>query len=526
MSALPFAAAPARPASRPALVFYNSDAEEMLLQSLLSCPEALRELDVTAEDFGDRARTIFGAISRLHDRGEAVSTDAVAAELTRTGELEAAGGLGYVLSLGAIFSLPTAQHWFSVVRPLTRRRQAARLADQLRAGIQAGDDLTSLAGPIEELGALTRGDTLPEEARPLTPLTALEAGPPDPRATVLGERFLCLGGALLFVGPTGIGKSSASMQQDILWSLGREAFGIRPARPLHILTIQAENDAADLAEMRDGVIRGLDLSAEDCAAVGQRVFYETESERVGADFLRRVESRLRKGRFDLLRIDPLQAFLGGDPKETEVTANFLRAGLAPLLTRYEVACILNHHTPKTNHRDTSGWRGSDWMYAGAGSADITNWARATLVIDPTHTPHVFKFIAAKRGGRIGWRDEAGERETTRYFCHASEGLHWREATAADLDAMDNAAREAKGGHAVSSKTPADLKALIPKTGAVPKNDLVASAANAGIGRNKARLFIQELMTAGEAFQWFVPREGNRPEVHISLHEQSLFDKAP
>lgn len=526
MSVLPSPEAPAKPAGSRPLVFFDPGSEEMLLQSLLSNPEALRELDVTAEDFGDRHRTIFGAISRLHGRGEAVSPDAVAAELTRTGELQAVGGLGYVLSLAAIFAVPTARHWFSVVRALTRRRQAARLAEQLHTGIQAGEDFSSLAGAIEELGALTRGETLPEETRPLTALTALEAGPPNPRATVLGERFLCLGGALLFVGPTGIGKSSASMQQDILWSLGREAFGIRPARPLSILTIQAENDAADLAEMRDGVIRGLDLSAEDCAAVGERVFYETESGRVGAEFLRRVESRLRQGRFDLLRIDPLQAFLGGDPKETEVTANFLRAGLAPLLARYEVACILNHHTPKTNHRDTSGWRGSDWMYAGAGSADITNWARATLVIDPTHTPQVFKFIAAKRGGRIGWRDEGGERETTRYFCHASEGLHWREATPADLDAVENAAREAKSGHQASNKTPADLKALIPRTGAVPKNDLVASAANAGIGRNKARLFIQELMTAGEVFQWLIPREGNRPEVHISLHEQNLFDVAP
>jgi len=55
---------------------------------------------------------------------------------------------------------------------------------------------------------------------------------------------------------------------------------------------------------------------------------------------------------------------------------------------------------------------------------------------------------------------------------------------------------------------------------------VASAGNAGIGRNKARLFIQELRTAGEAFEWLIPREGNRPEVHISLHEQNLFDKGP
>jgi hypothetical protein len=49
------------------------------------------------------------------------------------------------------------------------------------------------------------------------------------------------------------------------------------------------------------------------------------------------------------------------------------------------------------------------MYAGAGAADITNWARAILIADPTDDPVIFKFIAAKRGGRIGWVDEQGKK---------------------------------------------------------------------------------------------------------------------
>jgi RecA-family ATPase len=50
------------------------------------------------------------------------------------------------------------------------------------------------------------------------------------------------------------------MQAAILWGLGRECFGIVPVKPLKSLLIQAENDAGDLAEMRDGVIAGLDLT--------------------------------------------------------------------------------------------------------------------------------------------------------------------------------------------------------------------------------------------------------------------------
>ena len=58
---------------------------------------------------------------------------------------------------------------------------------------------------------------------------------------------------MLFVGPSGIGKTSASVQQDLLWSVGLPAFGIAPARPLKILTIQAEDDDGDLSEIVSGI---------------------------------------------------------------------------------------------------------------------------------------------------------------------------------------------------------------------------------------------------------------------------------
>ena len=53
----------------------------------------------------------------------------------------------------------------------------------------------------------------------------------------------------LFVGQSGIGKSSLCMQLAINWALGRTTFGIRPERPLKSLIVQAENDVGDVAEM-------------------------------------------------------------------------------------------------------------------------------------------------------------------------------------------------------------------------------------------------------------------------------------
>lgn len=354
------------------------------------------------------------------------------------------------------------------------------------------------------------------EARPLIDLANAK---PDPEKTLLGDRFLCAGGGMLFVGPSGIGKSSASVQQDILWALGRPAFGIQPARPLRILTIQAENDDGDLGEMARGVIKGLNLGEDDLAAIRERVLYVSARAHTGAAFLGEVVAPLlEQHRPDILRIDPLLAYLGDDVNKADATAAFLRAGLNQLLERYGCAVIINHHTPKVTNRDTSSYRASDWMYYGAGSADITNWCRAALVIDPTHCGHVFRFIAAKRGGRIGWRDDNGERVFERYFCHdRTEGICWHEATEADIEA----AAAKKPGRKTSPKTTVDLIALVPMKGAIPKNALLSKAQGADIGKERARGLLAELLADKQLYEWRIPRPKTNPEIQISRHEQTL-----
>ena len=92
------------------------------------------------------------------------------------------------------------------------------------------------------------GVTAEADAPPVLDVTAakrldeLVAHTPNDPSELLRNRFLCRGAGLLLVGPTGIGKSSLSMQDMILWALGRESFEIFPTRPLKSLLIQAEND--------------------------------------------------------------------------------------------------------------------------------------------------------------------------------------------------------------------------------------------------------------------------------------------
>lgn len=341
---------------------------------------------------------------------------------------------------------------------------------------------------------------------------------PDPKETLLGHRFLCRKGGLLFVGPSGIGKSSASVQQDMLWSLGRPAFGIFPAKPLRILTIQAENDDGDLSEMVSGVSAALNFTSDDLEAIRNRVLYVSERARTGVTFLQEVvQPLLEKHRPDIIRLDPLLAYLGADINDAKETAFFLRNGLNPLLETYNCGAIINHHTPKVVNRDTRNWRPFDWMYAGAGSADVTNWSRAILVIDSTHAPHVFKFTAAKRGSRVGWRNEDGTPKYARHFCHdTSGGLAWR-----DADEDDESEIEIKRpkGNRPPLKTKDDLLLLVPETTTIPKEALICRAQQIGFGSNRARGCISELIHEGVLYEHQIKRSRTNPEKHIARFPQ-------
>lgn len=334
----------------------------------------------------------------------------------------------------------------------------------------------------------------------------------DQEKTLLGNRFLCREGGMLFVGPSGVGKSSASVQQDILWALGRPAFGIKPARPLKVVTVQAENDDGDLTEMTQGIMDGLKLTADEREAIRKNTFYISEKTKTGTNFIMFMEDVLRRHAPDVLRIDPLQSYLGGDSSGVEVVSSFIHTGLNPLLQKYSCSCIINHHTPKTNRRDTTGWKASDWQYAGAGSAVLTNWARAILVIDPCEgNPQMFWFIAAKRGKRVGWHDEHDVVTTTRYFKHAREDgvIFWEDATPEEIL---SGAKKSLGKN--------DVLFLVPDNDPISKDALISKAKTvAGIGEKTVRRFINELKDDGILFSWNKPRQGTRPRIFLARFPQ-------
>ncbi|MDO9542078.1 MAG: DnaB-like helicase N-terminal domain-containing protein [Kiritimatiellia bacterium] len=489
---------------------FSEEAEMGMLGSILLEPEKVFGFCVKKQIKPDsfylrHHQIIYKSMLDMNELGHPIDTMTLADRLKARGELDEIGGLPYLNRL--LDSTPTSAHAEYYVDLVLDYHLKRQLEEIKRAPTNSKSAIESL-NEIQTSIDLIRPHDTSFLVRSLTDYADSEI---DPAKTLLGNRFLCDFGGMLLVGPSGVGKSSASVQQDILWSLGKSSFGISSARPLRITTVQAENDDGDLTEMARGIMGGLKLSLEEREQVRQNTCYISERAKTGLAFIRFIESVLRQTRPNILRIDPLQSYIGGDISDVEVVSDFLHVGLNPLLLEYNCAVICNHHTPKLTNRDSSKWGHSDFQYSGAGSALATNWARAIIVIDPCKdNDRLYRFIAAKRGWRTGWQDKNEQSTMFRYFKHSSERgvIFWEDANEDEVAAT-----------ITSKKNPLDIIELMPPTGAIPKDELLSKAQIAGIGKNKARKFISELLEDKSIFEWHTKRPGITARVDLSRTQQ-------
>jgi hypothetical protein len=264
----------------------------------------------------------------------------------------------------------------------------------------------------------------------------LETPPKDDPNELIRHRYLCRGSGMLVVGPTGVGKSTFTLQAALCWAVGREHFGLVPARPLRSLIIQSENDHGDLAEMRDGIYAGLNFTERERREANERVLVAREDCRTAAEFCDEVIAPLlEEHQIDILWIDPALAYIGGEANSQKDVGGFLRNHLNPLVHKHNCAVIVVHHTNKPpSGSEKPDWSGSDFAYLGSGSAEWSNWPRAILAMRSLGSHDIYELRAGKRGGRLRWQDEQGERIYSKLIAHAKQdGFCWREATRAELE---------------------------------------------------------------------------------------------
>lgn len=286
---------------------------------------------------------------------------------------------------------------------------------------------------------------------------------------LLGDGFLRRGQTGLLNGPTGIGKSSFSMQAAFCWSVGRDFFGIRPQRPLRVLIVQSENDDADLAEMRDGILAALNLTSEERALAHGNVRV-LRSFSAGTEWLREITPEVTTHTPDLLIVDPLFAFAGVDvAKDQPGLSLILRGGILPFSLKHNLGVLFVHHVnkPPTTNKDRSAYQAGDFAYSGSGHNELANFPRFVAVLRSLGSRSVFEFRIGKRWKRAGIADDGGNPVDRVLVKHGEHGIHWESATDDDLAA--SVEQDAQRGR--SNKAGADEAGKIARAFfAIQKND--------------------------------------------------------
>jgi len=229
--------------------------------------------------------------------------------------------------------------------------------------------------------------------------------PNNPEAELLRTRFLCRGGGLLMVGPTGVGKSVLMMQAHFRWAVGLPFLGIEPARPLSSIIYNAENDHEDLQEMVHSCLSMTDFTPDNKAQALKNVRVVCDRTMSGQKFLEDLGHRVQAHAPDLVNIDPLLHYGGMDAIKQQDVSAFLRQGLTPII---EDRCglVLVAHTAKPKREDKPA-PVHEAAYSGFGSVEWANWCRGVLVLEPVDGK-VFRLVAGKRGARLRWKNEQGE----------------------------------------------------------------------------------------------------------------------
>jgi hypothetical protein len=337
-----------------------------------------------------------------------------------------------------------------------------------------------------------------KSALPLFDIT----GTGEDESELILDRYLCRGGSWIIPGPTGIGKSSLVLQLSVAWALGRDCFGLEPSGPLSTLIVQAENDSGDLEEMRDGIAAGFELSHDDALLVNEMVSVATVDDVSGPRFFPRLEGLIREWQPDIVVLDPLLSFIGGDLNRQEVTADFLRHRLNPIIHRVNAAVIVLHHTGKPKFENGRAPDSAD--YAGLGSSELPNWARAIASL--TVEGNGFALTLGKRGKRSGVQDPSGN--TRIWLRHSANRIFWEPAEPATI------------ASAGKTKTADDLLAHVPTLpGRILKGTLIDKGQSAGISERKARAFLDELIDGGKVFIQREKRQGTNAAQYITRQSQ-------
>ena len=397
----------------------DMEAERTVLASILVDADPSRPVfnkvlasGITAKSFFEpKHQTIFNACVSVSETNRIPDELTVCDCLRTDGFLELAGGVFYVNDLTGKLFAPSANisSACQIIQDKHHARTIIRIAnDTIDKALSGAHTPLELADGFTTQVKQSMDASRPMETTQVMKLDDLMAFDRhnDP-STLIGRRWLCKGGSLLFSGQAGTGKSSLLTTMAIHWALGKDLWGMKPVRPMRIVILQSENDLGDLSEQWCDVCTGLELTKQDHDALAQRVFIYREAVKTGDAFGHLIEELVTRHSADFLAVDPLLGFSGGDISKQEFCSHFLRQVLQPVLMRTGCCLIAAHHQNKPPRKKDDQQAVSS-TYDFTGSSELANWFRATAILrrEDNELPH-FVLKLGKRGNRAGMKDHMG-----------------------------------------------------------------------------------------------------------------------
>jgi hypothetical protein len=300
--------------------------------------------------------------------------------------------------------------------------------------------------------------------------------PTDPpeEDILAGNAWLRVGDVHFFNSSAGAGKSVALIQASMAWGLGLPFLSIKPARPLRVLHFVGEDDESTLGQCREGFTEnalatfGREIQPGELAKLDDMVRTDFSRQYTGKAFLARLETILTEEPADLVLINPLLSFIGGDI--VKEASEFLRGGIMPIMQRHRAGCLIAHHTCKLTK---ASWDEMDFTYSGIGGGEVANVPRSILTLAPTKAKGLHAVYVSKRP-TTGWKDDDDKFVDHIYIKRTDNPARpaWLPVSHEDAEAMIGEHSPA-GESGRSKKATAEHIVEAVKTGAMARPALLA-----------------------------------------------------
>ena len=260
----------------------------------------------------------------------------------------------------------------------TEQQEATRRAREMYDIPESEDDGADTAGEEED------ADQKPQE--PLRPMPSwIDYGDRevDQSKYHIGEGFLEIGGIVMLIGPSYVGKSTFLTQLSIYLAIGRSWLCFRVERPMRMLIVQAEDSDNKLIKMGQ-MYRRMGLTETEIELARQNIAVVTIRDLQDGEAIAEIKRHALAVQPDIICLNPLTSYLSGGVYKEDRLNDFLRVGLTPMLDRLGVSSLVLHHPPKppagASNRETKELTAFEIQYGGAGMAALTNVSRGNIFL--------------------------------------------------------------------------------------------------------------------------------------------------